>query len=91
MLSRLGVNMAEIHFTLFGTSACHLCEQAEALLMALPLAEPLPIEAVDISDDDALLARYGLRIPVLQRVQGAVVQELDWPFTAEQALAFIYN
>jgi hypothetical protein len=81
--------MTVVQLTLYGTSACHLCEQAEALLMALPLSEPVQIEAVDISEDEALLVRYGLRIPVLQRERDGVLQELDWPFSSEQVLAFI--
>lgn len=59
--------------TLFGTSACHLCELAEALVQRLGV----PYEAVDISDSDELFARYGLTIPVLRREDGA---ELKWPF-----------
>jgi hypothetical protein len=68
---------------LYGTLGCHLCELAEAQLAGL-LAESqiqqlaIEIECIDISDDDALLARYAERIPVLQRVVDKV--EIDWPF-----------
>jgi predicted N-acetyltransferase YhbS len=81
--------VAEPSFILYGTSACHLCEQAEALLASLPLTTPVPLDVVDISDDDSLLACYGTRIPVLQRVQAGETQELDWPFSAAQALALL--
>lgn len=59
---------------LYLTSACHLCEQAEALLQALSIR----VETVEIADDEQLLARYGVRIPVLHDVH--TDRELDWPF-----------
>ncbi len=39
--------------------------------------EGLAYTEVDIASDDALVERYGLRIPVIR--QGS--RELDWPFT----------
>ncbi len=68
--------------TLFGTSACHLCELAEALLEQASL----DYEAVDISESDALFERYGVTIPVLRREDGA---ELNWPFDAAALAAFV--
>lgn len=71
---------------LFGTLGCHLCELAEAELM--PLVEHgLLVELVDIADSEALFEAYGLRIPVLRRVDTGA--ELDWPFEAEQVVAFL--
>lgn len=61
---------------LYGTSACHLCEEAEALVGRLGLA----LDVVDIAEDDALHERYGMRIPVLRRLDTGA--ELDWPFDA---------
>lgn len=77
--------------TLYGTSACHLCELAEALLAGV-LARTdrigeWRIECVDIADSDALLQRYGESIPVLRRDGDG--GELGWPFDAGQALAFL--
>ena len=76
-----------IEATLYGTSACHLCEVAEALLAQLlaELAEDVrpSIELIDIADSDALIERYGTRIPVLRRERDGV--ELVWPFDAVQA------
>jgi hypothetical protein len=73
--------------TLFGTSACHLCEQAETLLAqvlaSFAEAQRPQIELVDIADSDALIARYGTRIPVLRRDSDG--GELDWPFDGERA------
>jgi hypothetical protein len=71
---------------LFGTLGCHLCEVAEAQL--LPLVEHgLLVELVDISDHERMLEEYGLRIPVLRRVDTGA--ELDWPFDAEQIVTFL--
>lgn len=67
---------------LYHTSACHLCEQAEALLRARGLA----YVCVDVAGDEALLEAYGVRIPVLRRPDGA---ELGWPFDARSLEAFV--
>ncbi len=71
--------MAEL--LLYHTEGCHLCEQAEAMLQQLGLQH----RCVDIADDDALAAIFGIRIPVLEQ-QG---QTLDWPFTPESIVRFI--
>ncbi len=61
---------------LYTTSGCHLCEQAETLLQSAGAS----VEMVEIADDEALLERYGVRIPVLRHAQ--TDRELDWPFDA---------
>lgn len=72
---------------LFGTPGCHLCEVAEGVLM--PFVEHgLLVELVDIAESGALVERYGLRIPVLRRIDTG--QELDWPFDdSERVAAFL--
>lgn len=71
---------------LFGTLGCHLCEQAEAIL--IPLVEyGLLIELIDIADRPEWVEQYGLRIPVLKRMDTAA--ELDWPFEADQVVRFL--
>ncbi|MEN8642142.1 glutaredoxin family protein [Pseudomonas sichuanensis] len=71
---------------LFGTLGCHLCEVAEAMLM--PFVEHgLLVELVDIADAEALFERYSLTIPVLRRCDTGA--ELNWPFDAEQVVAFL--
>ena len=71
---------------LFGTLGCHLCEIAEAEVM--PLVEHgLLVELVDITDPEDLTDVYGLRIPVLRRMDTGA--ELDWPFDTEQVVAFL--
>ena len=71
---------------LFGTLGCHLCEQAEEMLM--PLVEHgLLVELMDIADSPEWVDYYGLRIPVLRRVDTGA--ELDWPFEANQVVSFL--
>ena len=71
---------------LFGTLGCHLCEIAEAEVM--PLVEHgLLVELVDIADPEDLTDVYGLRIPVLRRVDTG--QELGWPFDTAQVVNFL--
>ena len=64
---------------LFGTQGCHLCEDAEHLLQALNL----PYEYLDIIDDEKLLQRYEISIPVLMQKSVNNPKELYWPFTAD--------
>lgn len=64
---------------LYTTLGCHLCEQAEAVLSAaLAGHAELNWVPVEISSDPALVAAYGLRIPVI-RLQGQDA-DLGWPF-----------
>lgn len=59
---------------LYGTEACHLCEEAGELLHQLGL----DWQSIDIAADDTLLERYGTSIPVLKRRDDG--RELHWPF-----------
>jgi glutaredoxin len=72
--------------TLYSTLDCHLCEQALALLEPL-LAAEWELEYVDISDSEALIDRYGLRIPVVLRADTGA--ELGWPFDTSSLLQFL--
>lgn len=67
-------------FVLYGTLGCHLCDVAEALLVAEMDANRHQVDAIDIAEDDRLLERYGEKIPVLAHLASA--QELAWPFDA---------
>ena len=64
---------------------CHLCDVAEALLHAMGMAGSY--QEVDIEFDLELLKRYGIHVPVLQRVDNQ--KELFWPFDQGQIEAFI--
>jgi hypothetical protein len=68
----------------YGTSNCHLCEQAEATLREMGFAS----EHIDIAEDDSLLLRYGTSIPVLRRMDNE--RELVWPFDASAVRRFMY-
>jgi glutaredoxin len=50
---------------LYGKSGCHLCDIAHQLLLGLEREFEFTIEEVDITRDDALLARYRDTIPVV--------------------------
>ena len=71
--------------TLYTTLGCHLCDEARELLAAMP-APHIQFDEVLISDNDALMERYGTRIPVLRRDTG---QELNWPFSAPEIALFL--
>jgi glutaredoxin len=67
--------------TLYTTLGCHLCELALHLLQQAQQAQgrDLQIVEVEIADDDALMERYGIRIPVVCVAD----TELGWPFDDE--------
>lgn len=69
---------------LYERPGCHLCDEAWELLAALGVADA--VQGVDIDGDVELGVRYGLRIPVLERADGAA---LDWPFDTEAIAAFL--
>lgn len=69
--------------TLYTTWGCHLCEQAEQLLLNLGLAGQFQL--VDIVDDEAAFARYRVAIPVLKHGDN----ELYWPFDESQLATWL--
>ena len=69
---------------LYQRDHCHLCDLA---LDKLAQARVPEFESVFIDGDDALEARYGLRVPVLR--DDARDIELDWPFDAEKLRGFL--
>jgi hypothetical protein len=69
--------------TLYQRDDCHLCDLALAVLAEARVPE---FESAFIDDDDDLEARYGVRVPVLRRADGA---ELDWPFDASGLARFL--
>lgn len=72
---------------LMGTLGCHLCEVAEQLIVAEVDMQACAIYQVDIADEDALMEKYALTIPVLVDVNTGM--ELSWPFDAEQLNGFL--
>ena len=69
---------------LYQRDHCHLCDLA---LEELAQARVPEFESVFIDGDDALEARYGLRVQVLR--DDARDIELDWPFDAEKLRGFL--
>jgi glutaredoxin len=51
--------------TLYSRAGCHLCDEARAVLRAERDRTPFELEEVDIETSDALVAEYGVRIPVV--------------------------
>ncbi len=72
---------------LMGTLGCHLCEVAEQLIVAEVDMQAYATYQVDIADEDALMEKYALTIPVLVDVNTGM--ELNWPFDAEQLNGFL--
>ncbi len=74
---------------LYSTVGCHLCDLAKEQIEPLLVEFSLHLVEIDIADDDILLERYGVRIPVIKLSDS--VEELGWPFDAAQAYAFFSN
>lgn len=70
-------------FMLFGTQGCHLCEEAEQILVG----EGLEFKTLDIIDDEQWQTLYGLLIPVLQHTGSG--KQLNWPFDRLQLQQFV--
>lgn len=77
-----------VKLILLGTSGCHLCEKANALLCNLLSEQDLcKISYIDIAVHQQWQAKYALRIPILYHLK--TKKELAWPFDADQVLTFI--
>lgn len=83
-MSSTPVNQYEL--ILYGTSGCHLCELAEQELL-IQVAQGWQVELIDIAEDDHLLDRFSLMIPVLQH--NASGRLLNWPFDQTTLNAFL--
>lgn len=60
---------------LYQRDDCHLCDLALEVLAGVRAPE---FDSVFIDGDEALEARYGVRVPVLRDAASGI--ELDWPF-----------
>jgi hypothetical protein len=54
-----------LRLTLYSKPGCHLCDEMKAVIRRVIGNDSL-VEEVDISTDPALMARYGVEIPVLE-------------------------
>jgi len=73
-----------IRIILYTTAGCHLCDLAEALLLQAKQQCSLTITHTEIGDDDALVARYGTTIPVIEFADGS---QINWPFELNDIIA----
>ena len=64
---------------LYQRDDCHLCDLAIEVLAQTRAPE---FDSVFIDGDDALEARYGMRVPVLRDATRGI--ELEWPFDARR-------
>jgi len=80
--------MTKIHLILLETFACHLCEQALAIV-AQCQAENIDvfIEHIDIAEFPEWQPQYAMRIPVLYHPE--TKKDLGWPFEQTQISRFI--
>lgn len=78
---------------LLGTSHCHLCEEAEAILkQALSHGDfqnNILLQKIDVIDHDNLYALYALKIPVLLFTKENATLELHWPFAEDEMKDFL--
>ncbi|MFT6733464.1 MAG: glutaredoxin [Polaribacter sp.] len=75
---------------LMTTSSCHLCDEAfqmfHYLLNTKPVfAKQFELQLIEIANDDHMIERYGIRIPVLKLNNN----ELGWIFTINELSAWL--
>lgn len=73
-----------LRVTLYERDGCHLCDEARVLLDEM--LAPDGYARVDIESDDALVLRYGFRVPVIG-MDG--VDRLEAPITAPDLRALL--
>lgn len=76
-----------MNYILYGTSACHLCEEAEAIIQPIQQIFGFMLHKIDIAESDTLITEYGTRIPVLYC--NRTTQSLEWPFDEAKLIQFI--
>lgn len=72
----------------FTTLGCHLCDQALALLRNIEASGfAIIINEIEIADDNELVEKYGIRIPVV--LIDGFDNDLRWPFTEAELRNFL--
>ncbi|MCR4299249.1 MAG: glutaredoxin family protein [Gallionella sp.] len=77
------VPIAPSTIELYGISCCHLREEAQAILRDAGIVA----KDINIADDGGLLEKYGMRIPVLRRMDNGA--EPGWPFDTVAVVRFL--
>ena len=72
-------------FILFGTSGCHLCEEAEVILANK--IQQRELEYIDIAEQEKWHDKYAIKIPVLYHKDSG--KELFWPFSEAEVDRFL--
>lgn len=76
-----------LQLQLLGTLGCHLCDDAEQILLSSLDLNCVQVEIIDIAESDALFERFGMRIPVLRHESSDSC--LDWPFADAEVAHFV--
>lgn len=67
MIRKVGEEMSnQFEVVLYLKENCQLCDMAKAILLNLSDEFPITIREVDIYQDDELLLKYQLQIPVVE-------------------------
>lgn len=74
-------------YILYGTSACHLCELADAIIQSALNTHPFNLLKVDITEDESLVSKYGTKIPLIYCVR--TQKSLEWPFDKRQLIHYL--
>jgi hypothetical protein len=74
---------------LLGTEGCHLCEEAQEIVVACvkEIAPKFQIESIDIAEHPEWQPEYAIKIPVLLEPESR--RELGWPFDYDQTAQFL--
>lgn len=79
--------MDNITLILYGTSGCHLCDEALLIIKEAITQTNVPMAVkliqIDIVDDDALYSLYETAIPVLKIDSQQYPSTLNWPFNTK--------
>lgn len=71
----------------YTTAGCHLCDVARQVYQSTLSQDFFEVQEVDVADEDALIERYGARIPVMRRLKDDT--ELNWPFDQQALMDFL--
>ena len=77
-----------MHFVLYSRPGCGLCEEMLSELAALPAAQGIPVDVLDVDDEPAAKQRYGHKIPVLLLAGELVCHGRLDPDEVHKALAY---
>ena len=77
--------MVKVNF--YTTVGCHLCDDGYLILDQFIRQGIVAVEKIEIADSDELIESYGIRIPVIKRLDTGY--ELGWPFDESELTTFL--